>query len=141
MECERLFPKYHQRRLVVMSRMASLVALLRRRRTKCVVGTYVKSIPSYISQHISQVLLARRRMHVMLDRYHFSRFCSLSFSFGSGSKGIPHFRMINHDDVARWRRVRRRSECTVQCTGREVLLDHECFTTITPGRCWVCCCV
>lgn len=37
--------------------------------------------------------------------------------------------------------MRRCFEYIVQCTERSALLDHECFTTITPGRCWVCCCV
>lgn len=29
----------------------------------------------------------------------------------------------------------------VQFADRDAPFDHECFTTITPGRCWVCCCL
>lgn len=29
----------------------------------------------------------------------------------------------------------------VQFADRDAPFDHECFTTITPGRCWACCCL
>lgn len=66
---------------------------------------------------------------------------TLAIFLSSWPKRIPHFRVTNRGDVERWGRMRRRFEYIVQCTERSALLDHECFTTITPGRCWVCCCV
>lgn len=124
------------------SHTSFLAAQSRRRRTKRVVGTYVKiHLFAHLALYLQDLpsFSARRRTHtIAMTATHLSPVSA--FVFLGRLKGIPHFRMINHD-FARWRRAHRRSECIVQCTGRRVLLDHECFTTITPGRCWVCCCV
>jgi len=115
--------------------------LSRWRRIKCLIGTYIKFISSYISQYISQFFSAKNTCDWFLIVIIATTSPVSANVFLNRLTGIPHFRMINHDDFARWRWGYRHSECVVQCTECGVLLDHECFTTITPGRCWVCCCV
>lgn len=132
--------------------------LLKRRQAKHVVGTYIKCLSQYtVRMKISGndwrltadgeyfFPLCRKRVRAMCDcddsRSVYLSLRTLAIFLSSWPKRIPHFRVTNRGDVERWGRMRRRFEYIVQCTERSALLDHECFTTITPGRCWVCCCV